>query len=78
MIWVQLCKGVGGHASIFSNSNDLAKFMQLYLDDGIYGDEQFLNESTIKKFTSRQYIFNENREVRALVNLVLKIQVSCE
>ena len=24
-------------------------------------DERFLNESTIKKFTSRQYVFNENR-----------------
>ena len=53
--------GVGGHAGIFSSSNDLAKFMQLYLDNGMYGDERFLNESTIKKFTSRQYVFNENR-----------------
>ncbi len=56
-----LQNGVGGHAGIFSNSNDLAKFMQLYLNNGIYGDERFLNESTIKKFTSRQYVFNDNR-----------------
>ena len=26
-----LQNGVGGHAGIFSSSNDLAKFMQLYL-----------------------------------------------
>ena len=43
-----LQNGVGGHAGIFSSSNDLAKFMQLYLDNGMYGDERFLNESTIK------------------------------
>ena len=72
MIWAQLCKTELGDIGIFSSSNDLAKFMQLYLDNGMYGDERFLNESTIKKFTSRQYVFNRSGEVQALTNPVLK------
>ena len=28
--------GVGGHAGVFSNANDLAKFMQMYLQKGKY------------------------------------------
>ena len=31
--------GIGGHAGLFSNANDLAKIMQLYLNKGMYGDE---------------------------------------
>ena len=29
--------GVGGHAGLFSNANDVAKIMQMYLQDGIMG-----------------------------------------
>jgi len=29
--------GVGGHAGLFSTTNDLAKLMQLYLNNGNYG-----------------------------------------
>ncbi|MDC6366884.1 MULTISPECIES: glycoside hydrolase family 3 N-terminal domain-containing protein [Flavobacteriaceae] len=44
--------GVGGHAGLFSNANDVAKIMQMYLQGGIYGGERFLDERTIKKFNT--------------------------
>ena len=28
--------GIGGHAGLFSNTNDLAKIMQLFLNNGSY------------------------------------------
>ncbi len=44
--------GVGGHAGLFSNANDVAKIMQMYLQDGFYGGERFLDGRTIKKFNT--------------------------
>ncbi len=44
--------GVGGHAGLFSNANDIAKIMQMYLQGGYYGGERFLDERTIKKFNT--------------------------
>lgn len=42
--------GVGGHAGLFANANDVAKIMQMYLQGGYYGGERFLDERTIEKF----------------------------
>ncbi len=47
--------GVSGHAGLFGNIVDLAKLMQLYLNGGTYGGEQFLKDSTLKTFNSRPY-----------------------
>ncbi len=44
--------GVAGHAGIFSNANDLAKIMQLYMNKGNYGQEQYVSSSTINYFSS--------------------------
>lgn len=44
--------GVGGHAGLFSNANDVAKIMQMYLQGGEYGGTQFLDSRTIKKFNT--------------------------
>jgi beta-glucosidase-like glycosyl hydrolase/CubicO group peptidase (beta-lactamase class C family) len=44
--------GVAGHAGVFSNSNDLAKIMQLYLNKGNYGDEQYITSATLNYFSS--------------------------
>ncbi|MBK8443445.1 MAG: serine hydrolase [Sphingobacteriales bacterium] len=46
--------GVGGHAGLFSNANDLAKIMQMYLNKGTYGNHRYFSESTVNIFTSRQ------------------------
>lgn len=43
--------GVSGNAGLFSNANDLAKILQLYLDNGVYGNERYLSEETVRLFT---------------------------
>jgi len=43
--------GVSGNAGLFSNANDLAKVLQLYLNNGHYGGDSFLSEATCKLFT---------------------------
>lgn len=53
--------GVAGHAGLFSNANDLAILMQMLLNDGSYGGKKFLESSTIKLFTQRQFTDNGNR-----------------
>ncbi len=47
--------GVGGHAGLFSNANDVAKIMQMYLQKGFYGGKRFLKSSTVSKFNKRYY-----------------------
>jgi len=44
--------GVGGHAGLFSNANDVAKIMQMYLQEGYYGGSQFFDSRTVKKFNT--------------------------
>ena len=47
--------GVGGHAGIFSNSNDVAKIMQMYLQKGYYGGKRYLKTETVEKFNHCYY-----------------------
>ncbi len=47
--------GIGGHAGIFSNANDVAKMMQLYLQEGTYGGRQYFSPETFKAFNQRYY-----------------------
>jgi CubicO group peptidase (beta-lactamase class C family) len=47
--------GVCGHAGVFSNANDLAKIMQMYLNGGIYGRKRFFTDSTLKMFTDSPF-----------------------
>ncbi|QYJ67651.1 glycoside hydrolase family 3 N-terminal domain-containing protein [Flavobacterium litorale] len=42
--------GVGGHAGIFSNTMDVAKIMQLYLNKGTYGGKRYFSEKTFNAF----------------------------
>jgi CubicO group peptidase (beta-lactamase class C family) len=53
--------GVGGHAGLFSNANDLAKIMQLYLNKGEYGGKQFFSNQVIEEFTNCHFCEQENR-----------------
>ncbi len=53
--------GVGGHAGVFSNAFDLAKLMQMYLQEGVYGGEQFVKSSVLKEFTRCQFCEDDNR-----------------
>jgi beta-N-acetylhexosaminidase len=53
--------GVSGHAGVFSNANDLAKLMQMYLNKGSYGGEKFIERETITYFTSCPFCETHNR-----------------
>ncbi|MEO9802559.1 MAG: serine hydrolase [Reichenbachiella sp.] len=49
-----LLGGVSGHAGLFSNANDLAKYMQMLLQNGYYGGVQFFPDSIVQVFTSKK------------------------
>ena len=53
--------GIGGHAGLFSNVNDIAKIMQMFIQDGEYGGERYLNKSTIDLFNKCYYCSEKNR-----------------
>ena len=44
--------GVAGSAGLFSNANDLAIMMQMFLNYGQYGGARYLDSATVKLFTS--------------------------
>ena len=44
--------GISGNAGLFSNAGDLAKLYQMWLNGGMYGDERYLSEETVKLFTT--------------------------
>jgi len=53
--------GVGGHAGLFSNANDVAKLMQMYLQEGFYGGKRYFSTDTFKAFNTCHYCDEENR-----------------
>jgi beta-glucosidase-like glycosyl hydrolase/CubicO group peptidase (beta-lactamase class C family) len=53
--------GVGGHAGIFSNAMDVAKMMQLFLQKGNYGNQQYFSEATFTDFNTCWYCTDGNR-----------------
>ncbi|REE80487.1 beta-glucosidase-like glycosyl hydrolase [Lutibacter oceani] len=56
-----MMNGVSGNAGLFSNSNDVAKMMQMYLQKGFYGGKRYFESKTIDKFNQRYY---ENDSIR--------------
>ena len=53
--------GVGGHAGVFSNANDVAKIMQMFLQKGYYGGKRYLKLETLDKFNRCYYCSSDNR-----------------
>ncbi|MFB6319355.1 glycoside hydrolase family 3 N-terminal domain-containing protein [Saccharicrinis sp. FJH54] len=43
--------GVSGHAGLFSNATDLAKYGQMLLNDGWYGNRRYFKNATIEYYT---------------------------
>ena len=46
--------GVSGNAGLFSSADDLAKLLQLYLNNGSYGGEPYISATTCHMFTHSQ------------------------
>ena len=53
--------GVGGHAGLFSCANDVAKIMQMYLQNGRYGFADYFKPKTINAFNKCYFCDEENR-----------------
>jgi len=53
--------GVSGHAGVFSTSPDLAKFCQMLLNGGVYGDRRIVKRATIAEFTEPQALAKNTR-----------------
>lgn len=53
--------GVGGHAGLFGNANDVAKIMQMYVQGGYYGGTRFFDARTVKKFNTCYFCDNNVR-----------------
>lgn len=53
--------GVGGHAGIFSNTMDLAKIMQMYLQKGSYGERRYFSEKIVDDFNTCYFCTENNR-----------------
>ncbi|NQX82987.1 MAG: serine hydrolase [Flavobacteriaceae bacterium] len=64
--------GVNGNAGLFSNSNDIAKMMQMYLQNGYYGGRKYFKKRTISKFNRRYFSIDSVR--RGLVFDKLQIK----
>ncbi|MCK4965720.1 serine hydrolase [bacterium] len=45
--------GIAGHAGLFSNAGNIAKYCRMILDEGVYKGKQIIKRETIKKFTTR-------------------------
>jgi beta-glucosidase-like glycosyl hydrolase/CubicO group peptidase (beta-lactamase class C family) len=56
--------GVGGHAGVFSNAEDLAAVMQMLLNKGVYGGERYLSERVVEEYTRCQFCESELDEER--------------
>lgn len=53
--------GVAGHAGLFSNANDLAKMMQMFLNNGTYGGVNYLDSAVLKKYENCQFCETNRR-----------------
>ncbi|RUA27921.1 MAG: glycosyl hydrolase [Bacteroidetes bacterium] len=53
--------GVEGHAGLFGNSLDVAILAQMLLQEGVYGDINYLDTNEIEDFTRQQFPLNDNR-----------------
>lgn len=55
--------GVSGHAGLFGNAADLAKLMQMYLNQGFYAGRQYIKPETVAYFT-RCHFCNEKEPAK--------------
>ena len=56
-----LLGGVGGHAGLFSNAEEVARIMQLFLNKGYFEGKRYFNSDTFDKFNQCYYCPEGNR-----------------
>jgi beta-N-acetylhexosaminidase len=55
--------GVCGHAGLFSNANDLAKLMQMFLQGGEYGGKRYFSNAVVDTFNQCYYCPDSRRGI---------------
>ena len=45
--------GISGHAGLFSNAGNIAKYCKMILNKGFYNGKQIIKKETVMEFTSR-------------------------
>jgi len=53
--------GVGGHAGVFSNAQDLATMMYMFMKGGQFGGRQYIQPETLQEYTTCHYCEGNNR-----------------
>ena len=64
-----MLNGISGHAGLFGSANDLTKLMQMYLQGGSYGGQEFIRPEVLKEATSYQFPEEGNRRAIAFDKL---------
>ncbi|HEY6162223.1 MAG TPA: glycoside hydrolase family 3 N-terminal domain-containing protein, partial [Bacteroidia bacterium] len=55
--------GVGGHAGLFSDANDLGVLMQMYMNYGMYGGVRYIDSNVVKEFIKCQFCKDNRRGI---------------
>ena len=53
--------GISANAGLFGNATDLAKLLQLFLNEGVYNGKRYIKAATIQEFTRCQFCEQDNR-----------------
>lgn len=53
--------GVAGHAGVFSNAEDLASLMYMFMKGGVFAGRRYLDEAILAEYTTCQYCEGDNR-----------------
>ncbi len=56
-----MMSGVSGNAGLFGNAHDLAKLMQMYMNKGTYGGEEYISKEAVEEFIRYQFPEKDNR-----------------
>jgi beta-N-acetylhexosaminidase len=67
-----MMNGISSNAGLFATTLDLAKLMQMYLWQGTYGGERYIEQSTMELFTACHYCNEGNRRGLAFDKPVLE------
>lgn len=49
-----LLDGVAGHAGVFSTASDLATFLRMLMNGGVFENRKYVESATVKQFTTRR------------------------
>lgn len=55
--------GVGGHAGLFGNANDVGVLFQMMMNYGTYGGERYIKETTLREWSKCQYCVDNRRGI---------------